>query len=263
MNYRRKGEYIELADRTRIHMFPAEPFGFEPNYARPCVVLYEDDFCLVVHKPAGLKVHPTEMKQNTPDIDTLANCIAAYYESSGQQVAVRHVHRLDTDTTGPVLYAKCKTALIKLDEAMREKAIERTYVALAQGTFKHKKGTINQPIGKDRHHKQRRRVSATGQYAVTNYIVRDQYADTALVELSLETGRTHQIRVHMSYLGHPLLGDTLYGGSSLDGRLTRQALHGVRLSFNHPFTGEPITVDDPIPQDFQSWMHGPIPPTYT
>lgn len=263
MNYKRKGEYIELPDRTRLHMFPAEEIGFAPNYTRELVVLHEDDFCMVVHKPAGLKVHPTDMKSEQPDTDTLANVVSAYYESTGQQVAVRHVHRLDTDTTGPVLYAKCKTALTKLDEAMREKAIDRTYLAIAEGVFAKKKGFIKQPIGKDRHHKQRRRVSSTGQYAFTNYVVLDQYEDTALVELSLETGRTHQIRVHMSYLGHPLLGDTLYGGKTRDGRVSRQALHGIQLTFEHPFSGERIVVQDPIPEDFQSWMHGPVPPSYT
>lgn len=260
MNYKRKGEYIELSDRTRLHMFPAEELGFEPNYGRAITVLYEDDFCMVVHKPAGLKVHPTDMKADT---DTLANLVAAYYESTGQQVAVRHVHRLDTDTTGPVLYAKCKTALTILDEAMREKAIDRTYLAIVEGVMAKKKGLIKQPIGKDRHHKQRRRVSPTGQYALTHYQVLDQYVDSALVELSLETGRTHQIRVHMSYLGHPLLGDTLYGGKTHDGLVTRQALHGVQLTFAHPFSGEQLVVHDPIPEDFQSWMHGPIPPSYT
>lgn len=263
MNYKRKGEFIELPDRTRLHMFPAEELGFEPNYSRELEVLYEDDFCMVVHKPAGLKVHPTDRKSEQPDTDTLANVVAAYYQSTGQQVAVRHVHRLDTDTTGPVLYAKCKTALMKLDEAMREKAIDRTYLAIAEGVFAKKKGFIKQPIGKDRHHKQRRRVSSTGQYALTNYVVLDQYEDTALIELSLETGRTHQIRVHLSFLGHPLLGDTLYGGKTQEGLVTRQALHGVQLTFAHPFSGERIVVQDPIPEDFQSWMHGPIPPSYT
>jgi 23S rRNA pseudouridine1911/1915/1917 synthase len=260
VSYKRKGEYVELPDRTRLHVFPAEALGFAANYARPLAILYEDDFCLVVHKPAGVKVHPSDVK--SAELDTLANDVAAHYEMTGQAVAVRHVHRLDTDTTGPVLYAKGKFALAKLDAAMREKAIGRRYVALTEGTFKKKSGTIDQPIGKDRHHKQRRRVSPTGQPAITHFERIAQYPDYAFVALTLDTGRTHQIRVHLSHLGHPLVGDTLYGGKPLPGILERQALHGFELQFPHPLTGETIIVRDPIPSDFQNAMHGPIPPSY-
>jgi 23S rRNA pseudouridine1911/1915/1917 synthase len=263
-SYKRKGEYVELKDRTRLHLFPVEQIDFVANYMEPLDILFEDDFCLVVHKRAGLKVHPIQDK--TSETDTLANLVAAHYESSGQAIAVRHIHRLDADTTGLVLYAKCPFALQKLDEAMRDKKIGRTYVALVHGILKKKKGTIDAPIGKDRHHKSRRRVSATGQSAITHYEVIETYPGEesySLVRLTLETGRTHQIRVHMSHLGYPLLGDTLYGGKSFDGKVLRQMLHGETLSFTHPFTNEQLTIVDPLPEDFQYWMHGPISPTYT
>lgn len=224
---------------------------FAPEHDSPSVVAewgelaiaYEDDFCLVVVKLAGMPVHGTSEGQR----GTLAGLVAAYYEETGQACRIRHIHRLDVDTSGLVLYAKNEWAHQLLDEQMRAKEINRTYLALAEGKFNKRRGIINQPIGKDRHHKARRRVSPTGDAAVTHYTVLEQFNQAALVELTLETGRTHQIRVHLSYLGHPLIGDKLYGGS--DKLLPRQALHGYKLSFHHPITTQFIEVQSPLPQD--------------
>ncbi|MFD2612556.1 RluA family pseudouridine synthase [Paenibacillus gansuensis] len=231
-------------DRLRLRLFPAEPAGFEPEWM-DLTVLYEDDYAMVVHKPAGVKVHPT-----TGETGTLAHGVAAYYEATGQQLAVRHVHRLDEWTSGPVLYAKGAYALQRLDEAMRLKAIGRIYLALAQGELSPPSGRIDAPIGRDRHHKQRRRVSPTGDPAVTHYDTVAASGGASLVRLRLETGRTHQIRVHLSHLGHPLLGDMLYGGARRD-IISRQALHGERLVFPHPLSGEQIELAAAPPEDFR------------
>lgn len=229
---------------VRLHVFPNEEAAFKAE-RQDVDVLYEDDFCLVVNKPAGMSVHPSEAGQG----GTLASAVAYYYELTGQACAVRHIHRLDQDTTGAVLYAKNEWAHVLLDEAMRDKRIDRRYVALAEGVFKAKQGTIDAPIGKDRHHSGKRRVTVGGDQAMTHYRVLRQLKQAALVELELETGRTHQIRVHLSHLGHPLIGDVLYGGSA---RLFhRQALHGERLTFEHPVTHELIEVHAPLPLDFQ------------
>ncbi|YCI27180.1 RluA family pseudouridine synthase [Paenibacillus sp. Z6-24] len=239
-----KGEIKITGDRIRLRLFPAAEYGFEPRYDHPLEVLYEDDYILVVHKPAGMAVHPADQQDTRV---TLAHAVAAHYESTGQDCAVRHVHRLDEDTTGPVLYAKNEFALSLMDEQMREKLIDRRYAALVQGNVSDQLTIIDEPIGKDRHHKQRRRVSPGGQSAVTFV---EKVAGTkaaSLVKLKLETGRTHQIRVHMSYMGHPLIGDALYGGRS--DLLDRQALHGEQLAFVHPWTGEETVVDDPWPSD--------------
>lgn len=135
---------------------------------------------------------------------------------------------------------------------MRDKQIDRRYVALAEGVFKEKQGTIDAPIGKDRHHSGKRRVTMGGDQAVTHYRVLRQLNNAALVELELETGRTHQIRVHLSHLRHPLLGDVLYGGSA---RLFhRQALHGEKLTFDHPISKKQIEVHAPLPLDFQQLL---------
>ncbi|WP_145335316.1 RluA family pseudouridine synthase [Paenibacillus xylanexedens] len=238
---------VQLAgDRLRLALFAVQPLGVEPRWA-DLDVLYEDDFCLVVHKPAGMKLHPDGGREE--QVITLDHAVASYYEINGTQTSVRHVHRLDEDTTGPVLYAKNAFALAKLDEAMRLKAIDRQYVAITDGQVPSDLSKIDAPIGKDRHHKQRRRVSEGGQDAITHVDIVHVWERATLVRLKLETGRTHQIRVHLSYAGHPLVGDKLYGGRS--DIIGRQALHGEVLSFNHPLTGALIEVQDPWPADFE------------
>ncbi|MDP4095673.1 RluA family pseudouridine synthase [Paenibacillus sp. P96] len=243
----RHEKQIRLAgDRLRLALFPTREFGIEPRW-HELTILYEDEFCLVVHKPAGMPVHPDSSDSGGPI--TLNHAVAAYYEMNSIETAVRHVHRLDNDTTGAVLYAKNEFALLKLDEQMRTKQIGRRYAALVAGRVSSGLRTIDLPIGKDRHDKQRRRVSPSGQSAVTHVELGAYLGTASLVYLTLETGRTHQIRVHLSHEGHPLLGDTLYGGSRSD--FGRQALHGQSLTFRHPLTDEIVEVFDPWPEDFQ------------
>lgn len=232
---------IKLAgDRLRLHLFPSRQSQYEPH-AHELTVLYEDEFCLVVHKPVGVKVHPDGADRRP----TLANMVTALYSERNEAVAPAHIHRLDEYTSGPVLYAKNDYAHLKLDEAMARKEIGRSYVAFVQGVVDSTLTLIDQPIGKDRHHNQRRRVSPSGKPAVTRVEVIEHYPSASLVRLKLETGRTHQVRVHMSYAGHPLLGDGIYGGST--SLIPHQALHGENLSFRHPLTGEMIHVSDSWP----------------
>lgn len=211
------------------------PSGVAPE------VLYEDDYCLVLNKPAGMPVHPSYDGQD----GTLDQAACSHLLGQGDPLPVRHIHRLDDDTSGPVLYAKNDLAQLNLDEAMREKRIDREYIAAVQGRLKRKKGVIDAPIGKDRHHGAKRRVTPSGDSALTRYEVKAELANASIVALRLETGRTHQIRVHMSYLGHPLLGDVLYGGPQNE--VKHQALHGERLLFPHPLSGKPTKVEAPWP----------------
>ncbi len=243
-----KKEAIQYSGgRLRIQLFADEPPSY-PSEWLDLDILYEDDFCMVVSKPAGLPVHPEQQG----GIGSLANAVAAYYEATGQQVVVRHIHRLDADTTGPVLYAKNVYAHNRLDEAMRQKHIHRNYLAVVKGQVAQQRGTVSAAIGRDRHHPTRRRVSANGQQATTHYEVVERYRESTLLRLVLETGRTHQIRVHLSYIGHPILGDVLYGGPP--DLIRRQALHGDSLRFPHPFSQEMIESVCPIPVDFQSLL---------
>ncbi|WP_339817200.1 RluA family pseudouridine synthase [Paenibacillus sp. FSL R7-0216] len=245
---------IKLAgDRLRLLAFPPRASQYAPFEAE-LPLLYEDDFCLVVHKPAGLKVHPDGGEtsggasgQSLASPDTLANRVAGWYASLGEPIAAAHIHRLDEDTSGPVLFAKNEYAHLKLDEAMSRKAIDRTYIAFVQGIVSPELKVIDQPIGRDRHHNQRRRVSPGGKGAITHLERLEVYPkhDASLVRLTLETGRTHQIRVHLSAAGHPLVGDALYGGNTK--WLSHQALHGERLSFPHPLSGEAVELEDPWP----------------
>jgi 23S rRNA pseudouridine1911/1915/1917 synthase len=239
-------------DRLQLRVFPNVPLTGHPLAAarglRAAVVpgiLYEDDFCLVLDKPAGMPVHPSRPgHQGTLDEAAVLHCL-----ETGQEVPVRHIHRLDDDTSGPVLYAKNDLAQWKLDEDMRAKAIDRRYIALVHGNPQPGMGTIDRPIGADRHRTGRRRVTPSGDAAVTHYTVAERFEVASLVRITLETGRTHQIRVHFSDIGHPLIGDRLYGGD--DSRLSHQALHGEMLVFAHPWSGRELTVSSPVPEWFR------------
>jgi 23S rRNA pseudouridine1911/1915/1917 synthase len=240
-----EGGIRTAAGRVRLRLFPERDAGFDPWW-HPLDVLYEDDFCLVADKPAGLAVHPDGGASGE---GTLAGAVAFHYAATGQRVAVRHIHRLDRMTSGPVLYAKNAFAQAKLDEQMRNKTIVRTYLAAVAGIPKTPRGTVSAPIGKDRHVSGKRRVSPGGRPAVTHYELIEPFpaAGASLLRLRLETGRTHQIRVHLAHIGHPVIGDALYGRP--DPRIRRQALHGERLRFRHPFTGEEVETVSPLPAD--------------
>lgn len=232
---------LNIGDKLQIHMFPKEEYGVKPT-SSDIQVLYEDDHIIIVNKPAGIDVHPTEENQD----NTLSNHLAFYFLQKGIETKIRHIHRLDKETTGAVLFAKNALAGAIMDRLLEKRIIKRTYLALVQGKVFKKNYTINEPIGRDRHHATRRRVSPTGQEAITSYeiIKYNPNNDTTLVKLQLETGRTHQIRVHMSYIGHPIVGDSLYGGTT--GRYSRQALHAIKISLPHPITNEEVSCIAPF-----------------
>lgn len=231
---------LQSGDKLLINFFEGLADEITPTFM-DIEVLFEDDHLLIVNKPAGIDTHPNERDQT----NTLLNGVAFYLQSIGQPSWVRHIHRLDRDTTGAILFAKHPLASAILDRMLEQRLIKRTYIALVQGIIKKKKGTINEPIGRDRHHATRRRVSPTGQSAITHFQLIETYPkqDFSLVRCWLDTGRTHQIRVHLSHLGHPLLGDTLYGGKPI---IPRQALHAVKMEFLHPFYQDQIEVNAPF-----------------
>ncbi|WP_342499422.1 RluA family pseudouridine synthase [Bacillus sp. FSL W7-1034] len=240
---------VSTGDQILIDLFETEESDVTPEYGE-LEVLFEDEHLLVVQKPAGKPTHPNEKGQT----GTLANLVAFHFQANGEEKRVRHIHRLDQDTSGTVIFAKHRLAHAVLDQMLSKKAINRTYLAIAQGLFKKKKGTIQAAIGRDKHHAVRRRVSPTGQSAKTHYKVfhLNKRLQMTAVKLRLETGRTHQIRVHLSSLGHPLAGDTLYGGKR--DLINRCALHAKQVDMNHPFTGEKLTIEAPLPPDMAELM---------
>lgn len=230
-------------DRLLIHFFENSEDEIVPSYMN-VDILYEDDHLLVINKPAGIDTHPNEPHH----VNSLLNGVAHYLQSKGQPTWVRHIHRLDRDTTGAILFAKHPLAGSVLDRMLEQRQIKRTYLAFVHGLLKRKKGTVHEPIGRDRHHATRRRVSPSGQDAITHFELIDLYQkeNKSLVKCWLDTGRTHQIRVHLSHIGYPLVGDILYGGKLV---APRQALHAAKLEFIHPLTNELISCFAPFLDD--------------
>lgn len=216
----------------------------EPSFIEPVPgtldIVYEDSFLLIVNKPPHMPVHPVKQHQR----DTLANIVAHYSQSRGERYVFRALNRLDRDTSGLVMLCKDKFTAFKL-----KNKVEKTYFALVHGTLSGS-GTINAPIGLAEDSKIVRHVLPEGAPSVTHYQSLYSSKEYSYIRLTLETGRTHQIRCHMAHLGHPLLGDDLYGGS-LD-RITRQALHCGEMRFDHPVTGEAIFLSAPLPADMQA-----------
>ena len=199
-------------------------------------ILFEDEHLIAALKPAGMAIHPDE----TDEGGTFMNAIMTHVARNGGAYA-EHIHRLDKGTEGIVLVAKHPIAKAIFDRLIEERDVTRIYHAEVEGHVKRMRGTLQYPIGRDRHHPTRRRVSPGGQDAITRYRIIERKEETTLVEASLETGRTHQIRVHFSHIGHPVKGDTLYGGSeTADGNYR---LVAKKVSFKHPFTKEQATIE--------------------
>jgi len=206
-------------------------------------VIYEDDYILAVNKPPYMLVHPTP---NHPS-GTLLNAAAYYYNSKGEEPALRLLNRLDMNTSGIVVLPKSAEVHRILDEGMKDGSIKKYYTAVIEGILKPENGRIDLPIGKNEADPIRRMVSESGQPAVTVYETVKRSKDCSLVRLELLTGRTHQIRVHLSHLGCPIIGDTLYGKESL--LIGRQALHATDLELPHPKGSAILKLHAELPQD--------------
>ena len=218
----------------------------------PLDILYEDDDLLIVNKPKGMVVHPAAGHAK----GTLVG--ALMYHCKGQLSGINGVlrpgivHRIDKDTTGSLVVCKNDFTHNAIAEQLKDHSIERIYLAICHGHLPASEGTVETQIGRDpKDRKKMAVVSSGGKRAVTHYRVLKTFRDTSYVACILETGRTHQIRVHMAYLGHPLLGDDVYSHQKSPYHLQGQCLHAMRLGFIHPRTGERICVDAPLPDYFQ------------
>ena len=234
------GDVLEFAIEPRVAL-DAKPEDIALD------IVFEDDALLVVDKPAGMVTHPAHGARD----GTLVNALLAHATGlPGDPLRPGLVHRLDRDTSGLLVVAKTEAALAALGKAMMRRHIERTYLGLVAGIPTHPKGTIDGALGRDPHNRLKHAIRADGKPAVTHYEVREKYRDACECTFVLETGRTHQIRVHMMALGYPIFNDPVYG--KLDARvdLPGQALHAWRLAFAHPTTGDRLTFEAPPPPDY-------------
>ncbi len=231
---------------------PDRSATLEPEQDVPFEVVYEDSDIIIVDKPIGVVVHPGSGSAT----GTLANGLLARFpdlEGVGQEDRWGIVHRLDRDTSGLLVVARTDAAYERLVEMMRERAISRRYLSVVSGVFTNTTGTIEAPIGRDPANPTRMSVSRSGRPAVTHYRRLAQWSDrgTALLSIDLETGRTHQIRVHMRAIGTPIIGDVAYGRRGVVGDPGRPWLHARQLSFTHPMTGEAMDTIAPLPEDLR------------
>ena len=231
---------LDIGDKVTIDIPKEEGFESLEAISKKLEVVFEDDHFLILDKPAGVASIPSVNHSNT-----MANYVKAYYIDSGYENHQVHI------VTGLMLFAKHGYAHARLDKQLQKRAIEKRYLALVKGDgLLEKEGEIIAPIARDEDSIITRRVAKGGKYAHTSYKVIEQFGNIYLVDIHLHTGRTHQIRVHFSHIGFPLLGDDLYGGSMSEG-ISRQALHCHTLKFYNPFSGEEIGRASPLPTDFE------------
>jgi 23S rRNA pseudouridine1911/1915/1917 synthase len=254
--------HLKTGDLISVTLPRPEPLSLKPE-PLPLTILYEDASVIVVDKPAGMVVHPAAGNPS----GTLVNALLHHCKDlRGINGVMRPgiVHRLDKDTSGVMVVAKDDEAYQQLTKQFKDRTVEKVYLTIAYGKFRQEEGLIESPIG--RHPSQRKRMSTRtrkGRIAITRWKRLESLDGFTLLEIFPKTGRTHQIRVHLSSMGHPLLGDPLYGRKGRQGsiqdpvlkecvkRMKRQALHALRLVFSHPRTGERVQFESPIPQDMR------------
>lgn len=239
---------VEAGDQIEVNILPLEPLDLEPENI-PLDIVYEDDDVIVVNKPQGMVVHPAAGHPN----HTLVNALLYHTRDladSPEGFRPGIVHRIDKDTSGLLMVAKNAKARESLEAQLAQKSNKRIYLAIVHGNFAEKSGTVDAPIARNPRDRKQMAVVENGKNAVTHFKVLEQYPGYSLIECQLETGRTHQIRVHMSYIGHPLAGDPLYGPrKTLPGH--GQFLHAQTLGFEQPTTGQWLEFSVEPPEIFQ------------
>lgn len=232
---------IEAEKAVEIDLKPQE---------MPLDIIFEDDDILVVNKEKGIVVHPGN---GNPD-GTLANAVIAKCKESlsgiGGKIRPGIVHRIDKDTSGLVIIAKNDASHINISQQIQSRQVKKTYIALVRGIVKENEATINMPIGRSEKDRKKMAVTKNGKEAITHFKVLKRYTGFTLLEVNIETGRTHQIRVHLSEIGYPIVGDEVYSNGKNPFNIKGQMLHAAKLDFRHPKTGKEVFVEAPLPQYF-------------
>lgn len=239
-----------LNDEIEINIPEAREISLKPQDI-PLEILYEDNDIIVVNKPKGMVVHPAN---GNPD-GTLVNAIMAKCKGSlsgiGGEIRPGIVHRLDKDTSGAIIVAKNDKAHIRLSDDLKNHRIKKTYIALVRGTVKENEATINMPIARSKQDRKKMAVDKNGKEAITHFKVLNRYEGKyTLLEINIETGRTHQIRVHLSHIGYPIIGDSTYSNGKNEWGIEGQCLHAKSLDFKHPITEKEIHIEAPLPKYF-------------
>ena len=217
----------------------------------PIEIIYEDNDIIVVNKPKGMVVHPAN---GNPD-GTLVNAITAICKDSlsgiGGEIRPGIVHRLDKDTSGLLIVAKNDKAHVNMSEQIKNHEVTKTYIALVRGIVKENEATINMPIGRSNLDRKKMAVNKNGRNAVTHIKVLNRYDNYTLLQVNIETGRTHQIRVHLAHIGYPVIGDSTYSNGKNEFGVTGQCLHAKCLEFRHPITNKEMKLEAPLPEYFE------------
>ena len=245
---------VQLNDKIEIDIEKPKEVKLEAQEI-PLDVIYEDNDILVVNKQKGLVVHP-----GNGNLDgTLANAVMAHCKDSlsgiGGELRPVIVHRLDKDTSGLLIIAKNDKAHIKMSEQIKDRKVKKTYIALVRGIISENEATINMPIGRSTKDRKKMAVTKNGKEAITHFKVLNRFttnkASYTLLEVKIDTGRTHQIRVHMAEIGHPVIGDTVYSNGKNEFGVVGQCLHAKKLEFTHPITEKEMNLEAPLPEYFE------------
>lgn len=238
----------QLGDTISVRL-PKEKSDFEPEDI-PIYPLYEDDDLLIINKQSGITVHPTKGHPT----HTIANGIMKYMQDNNQDYKIRFANRIDMDTSGIVIIAKNSNVQGNISMQMQNNLVKKKYLAIVHGVIKKDEFTIDAPIGKPFDDSVARAVlEKGGKNAITDIRVLEKFTNHTLVEVFLHTGRTHQIRVHLSHIGFPIVGDHLYGGEAPE-LINRQALHAAQIGLKHPLTQKELIVDAPLPEDIKNCL---------
>lgn len=240
-----QGDIITIQNNEPKEDFKLKPQKIDLN------IVYEDDDIIIINKEKGMVVHPGN---GNPD-GTLANAILERCKDSlsgiGGVIRPGIVHRIDKDTSGLVIVAKNDNAHLNISKQIQERKVIKTYIALVRGNIKENEATINMPIGRSMQDRKKMAVTKKGKEAITHFKVLKRYEGFTLLELKIETGRTHQIRVHLAQIGYPIVGDTVYSNGKNPFNVTGQMLHAAKLEFIHPTTTKKVTFEAPLPEYFE------------